>query len=407
MSKSVLVAMSGGVDSSVAAVLLRERGYICRGATMKLLDDETGNICRYKNAECFNKNNNINNNINNNNNGASAGNNCNGGKDNNNGGDNVVRVGSRTCCSLFDIEDARSAAYSLDIPFNVFNFTEEFRVDVIERFVSSYFSGFTPNPCIECNRFMKFGKFFQRAIELGFDYIATGHYARVDRDLLTGRYLLKSGVDVIKDQSYVLYMTTQEQLSRTLFPLGELDKPAVREIAKRYNLSNANKVESQDICFVPDGDYASFIEKYSGAFSEAGDFVDNSGKRLGRHRGIIRYTIGQRKGLGIASTAPYYVCAKNIVDNTIVLGRESDLYAEYVEAENINLISYEKIEKPIRIKAKVRYRQNGEWGAVEQIDDDKLRLKFDNKQKAITTGQALVLYDGETVVGGGTITNVF
>ncbi|MDR0391978.1 MAG: tRNA 2-thiouridine(34) synthase MnmA [Planctomycetaceae bacterium] len=366
MCGQVLVAMSGGVDSSVAAILLLERGYDCRGATMKLVDDElVGGV------------------------------------------DSCGVKRGRVCCSLADIEDARRVAYGLGMPFNVFNFTDDFRANVIERFVDSYCGGFTPNPCIDCNRFMKFDKFFQRSIDLGFDFIATGHYARVERDIETGRYLLKRGLDKSKDQSYVLYMMTQQQLAHVLFPLGALNKSEVREIAGKHNLVTADKGESQDICFVPNGDYASFIERYVGACSECGDFVDKNGKKLGRHRGIIRYTIGQRKGLGIARSEPYYVCSKNVLDNTVVLGDESDLYTEYVEASDINLISCEYIESPIRVEAKVRYRQKEESGIAEQISDNKLRVKFDTKQKGIALGQALVLYDKETIIGGGTISKTY
>jgi tRNA-specific 2-thiouridylase len=375
MSGRVLVAMSGGVDSSAAVILLRKQGYECRGATMKLVDDNllaSSNLfadgCRVE--KCAIKN-------------------------------------GKSCCSLSDIEDARSVAYGLDIPFNVFNFTDDFRTNIIERFVRVYVEGGTPNPCIDCNRFMKFDKFFQRGIDLGFDFIATGHYARVEQDLSTGRYLLKKGLDVLKDQSYVLYMMTQEHLSRVLFPLGNLNKPAVREIAKEYNLITADKNESQDICFVPDGDYADFIERYLGKQSSEGDFIDKKGNKLGRHKGIIRYTVGQRKGLGIARATPYYVCSKNAENNTITLGDECDLYSEYVEATDINLISCERIKKPFQANAKVRYRQNESSGVVEQIADNIIKFKFNKKQKAIAIGQALVIYDGETVIGGGTISATY
>ncbi|MDR1480851.1 MAG: tRNA 2-thiouridine(34) synthase MnmA [Planctomycetaceae bacterium] len=363
MTGSVLIAMSGGVDSSAVAAILQSQGYICRGATMKLVDDEL--VCS-------------------------------------------VGVGcGRTCCSFSDIEDARRVAFGLGIPFNIFNFADDFRQKIIEHFVKSYCEGGTPNPCIECNRFMKFDKFFRRGIELGFDFIATGHYARVERDLTTGRYLLKKGLDESKDQSYVLYMMTQEQLAHVIFPLGNLNKSTVRSVAQKHNLINADKNESQDICFVPDGDYVSFIERYLGKRSEVGDFVDKNGKRLGQHQGIIRYTIGQRKGIGIARKTPYYVCSKNIADNTIVLGDEEDLYTEYVEAADVNLISCERINKPLRVTAKVRYRQTEQNGIAEQINDNKIRIKFDTKQKAAAIGQALVLYDHETIIGGGTITATY
>ena len=356
MNSKAIIAMSGGVDSSVAACLMKQRGFDCIGVTMKLFANEDIGISR-----------------------------------------------EHSCCSLDDVEDARSVARMLGIPYYVFNFSDRFHEDVIARFISAYENGRTPNPCIDCNRYLKFDKLYHRAKELDRDFVVTGHYARIEQDTETGRYLLKKAVDPAKDQSYVLYSLTQEQLAHTLFPLGSMTKPDVRKIAEEQGFINARKHDSQDICFVQNGSYADFIEEHTGRSYPAGNFVDRDGNILGRHRGIIRYTIGQRKGLGLALPEPMYVCAVNPSDNTVMLGKESELYTRELTAKDINLISLPYIEKPMRIKAKVRYRQPEMWAAVTQTDADTLRVEFDEPQRAVTAGQAVVLYDGDTVVGGGTI----
>ena len=347
--------MSGGVDSSVAACLLKEKGYDCTGVTMKLFANDDIGVSR-----------------------------------------------EHSCCSLEDVEDARSVAYSLDMPYYVFNFADRFRETVIDRFVHAYENGMTPNPCIDCNRFLKFSKLFQRADELDCKYIATGHYARIEYNNETGRYLLKKALYTEKDQSYVLYNLTQAQLARTLFPLGEMTKAEVREVASAHGFINANKAESQDICFVQTGTYADFIRDYTGKDYPNGNFVDKNGKILGTHKGIIRYTVGQRKGLGLALPAPMYVCDVDTIDNTVILGSNEDLFSTTLIAGDLNFISVEKFDEPVRLKAKIRYRQPEQWATVTQTGDT-LRIEFDSPQRAITKGQSVVLYDGDTVVAGGTI----
>jgi len=309
----------------------------------------------------------------------------------------------RSCCSLEDVEDARSVACRLGIPHYVFNFSECFHTCVIDRFVETYISGGTPNPCIDCNRFLKFDRLLRRAEELGCAAVATGHYARIERAMHGGRWLLRKAADREKDQSYVLYALTQEQLEHTCLPLGEMTKEQVRHLAQEQGFLNARKKDSQDICFARDGSYADFIERYTGRTWPEGDFVDREGRVLGRHRGIIRYTVGQRRGLGLALPQPMYVCEINTRDNTVVLAEDRELYSRVLTAGDINLISVPYLEGEVRLKARVRYRQTEQWATVTQPEENRLRVEFDAPQRAVTRGQAVVLYDGDLVVGGGTI----
>lgn len=356
--RKAIIAMSGGVDSSVAALLTKETGDECIGATMKLFHNEDIGVKREK-----------------------------------------------TCCSLDDVEDARNVCYRMGIRYYVFNFSERFKEDVMDRFVDAYEHGATPNPCIDCNRYLKFDKMFQRMRELEYDYIVTGHYARVEYDEEKNRYLLKKAVDDTKDQSYVLYMLTQEQLAHISLPLGVLRKTEVREIAEKHGFVNARKHDSQDICFVPDGDYAKFIEQYTGHKSIPGDFVDTEGNILGKHKGIIHYTLGQRRGLGIPAASRLYVCDISPKTNQVVLGNNEDLFHSELTATKVNLISCESLKEPMRLKAKIRYRHPEQEAVAWQTEDGVLHVRFDKPQRAITRGQAVVLYDGDIVVGGGVIEN--
>lgn len=356
MAKKALIAMSGGVDSSVAAYLITQHGFEATGITLKLFDNE-----------------------------------------------DIGEKKEKACCSLDDIDDARSVCYKLGIPYYVYNFKDSFKENVISRFISAYENGTTPNPCIDCNRYIKFEKLMLRAEELDFDYVVTGHYAIIEYNSETKRYLLKKSADSSKDQSYVLYSLTQKQLAKTLFPLGNMTKEQTREIAEKLGLINAHKHDSQDICFVPDGDYAKFIEQYTGRTYPNGNFVDTKGHILGEHKGIIRYTVGQRKGLGLALPHPMYVKEKNLDTNEVILCDNNELFSKELYATDINLITCDKIDKPIKVKARVRYSQPEKDAIVEQIDDNTLHIVFDEPQRAISKGQAAVLYDGEYVVGGGTI----
>ena len=335
--------MSGGVDSSVAAFLIKDGGNECAGAIMRLLAQSA------------------------------------------------------------EEDAARSVAERLGIPFHIFPLECEFRENVIKPFIDAYRAGLTPNPCVDCNRSMKFGKFLELARGLGMSHIATGHYAVVERDAASGRWLLRRGADEKKDQSYVLWTLTQEQLSRTLLPLGSLSKEEAREIAEAQGFSNAHKKESQDICFVPDGDYAAFIRETTGRADEPGKFVDESGRAIGEHKGLTRYTVGQRRGLGLSLREPLYVRAKDAAHNTVTLCPESGLYSKTLTASRANLISVEKLDRPMRLRAKIRYRAAEQCATVEQLSEDKLRIEFDEPQRAVTPGQSVVLYDGDYVVGGGVI----
>ncbi len=356
MPKKALIAMSGGVDSSVAAFLMKQRGFDCTGVTLKLFDNE-----------------------------------------------DIGEKREKTCCSLDDIDDARSVCRRLDIPYYVYNFKDSFRETVISRFISAYETGCTPNPCIDCNRFIKFERLLRRADELDFDCVVTGHYATVEFSEEKNRWLLKKSADKSKDQSYVLYSLTQEQLAKTVFPLGEQTKERTREIAESLGLINAQKHDSQDICFVPDGDYAAFIEQYTGKTYPNGDFVDENGNVLGEHKGIIRYTVGQRKGLGLALPHPMYVKEKNLEENKVVLCDNQALFSRELIATDVNLISVERIDGPVRVKARVRYNQPEQPATIYPTDGSELRVVFDEPQRAIAKGQAVVFYDGDYVLGGGTI----
>ncbi|MBQ9016213.1 MAG: tRNA 2-thiouridine(34) synthase MnmA [Firmicutes bacterium] len=355
-----LIAMSGGVDSSVAAKLTQEEGYECIGCTMKLFEQPPGEEPDPDRPR-------------------------------------------RTCCSLDDAEDARSVATRLGMPFYVFNYQEDFRRCVMDPFVESYTRGRTPNPCIDCNRYLKFDRLLQRARQLGCDCVVTGHYARIERDENTGRYLLKKGLDPSKDQSYVLYNLTQEQLAHVRMPLGQLHKSHVREIADADGFVNAEKPDSQDICFVPDGDYAGMIRRYTGQDFPPGEFVDLDGNPIGTHKGIIHYTIGQTRRLGQAFGRPRYVCRIDAASNRIWLGGSEDVYSSYAKAGDFNWISGEVPQGEIRCRVRTRYKQKEQWATVRPAAEGEAEIFFDEPQRAITPGQAAVLYDGDIVLGGGTI----
>ena len=339
----IAIAMSGGVDSSVAALLMKAQGYDLTGVTMSLLPSQAQ-----------------------------------------------------------DIIDAKSSCDRLGIPHTVYDLSDEFKRNVIEPFIAVYEAGGTPNPCIICNRFMKFGILLDAVLQDGQNGIATGHYARVEQDG-NGRYLLKTAADATKDQSYVLWQLTQHQLAHTLFPLGGYTKAEIREMAEAHGLVTAHKSDSQDICFVPDGDYAAFIRQYTGRAPSPGEFVDTSGHVLGMHKGIIHYTIGQRKGLGIALGQPMFVKSKDVATGRVVLSTNDQLFSNELTVEGLNLIATERLDAPIRAEVKIRYQHKACTATITQLDEGRARIVFDEPQRAAADGQSAVFYDGDTVIGGGFI----
>ena len=357
MSKGkVVVGMSGGVDSSVAAWLLKKQGYDVIGVTMQIWQDE----------------------------------------------ENIVQEENGGCCGLSAVDDARRVAAAIGIPYYVMNFKDEFQKSVIEYFTKEYLAGRTPNPCIACNRYVKWEALLQRSLSIGADYIATGHYARIEH-LPNGRYAIRRSATMEKDQTYALYNLTQEQLARTLMPVGEYSKDRIREMADEIGLLVAHKPDSQDICFVPDGDYASFIENTTDQVLQTGDFVTPEGKILGKHKGIIHYTVGQRKGLGLALGYPAFVLEIRPETNEVVIGTYEESLTYTVRANELNFMSVEQITEPVRVFAKIRYNHKGAWCTVERTGEDEIVCTFDEQIRAATPGQAVVLYDGEYVLGGGTI----
>ncbi len=355
-NKTVVIGMSGGVDSSVAAYLLKEQGYHVIGVTMQIWQEEP--------AE--------------------------------------VQEEDGGCCGLSAVDDAKRVADQLGIPYYVMNFKKEFQKNVIDYFVKEYRQGRTPNPCNACNRYVKWESLLQKSLALGADYIATGHYAKI-KQLENGRYTLQRSGSLYKDQTYALYNLTQEQLKHTLFPIGEYEKTKIREIAEKADLKVAHKPDSQEICFVPDNDYAAFIERETGEKEVPGNFVSTDGEILGQHKGISHYTIGQRKGLGIALGEPVFVTEIRPYSNEVVLGKGDEVFAERLIANAINMMAIEKFEVGQRVLAKIRYSHGGAMAIVTAVGDDMVELLFDEPVRAITPGQAVVMYDEEYVLGGGTI----
>lgn len=357
MKKKVVVGMSGGVDSSVVAYLLKEQGYDVIGVTMQIWQDEETE----KRAE--------------------------------NGG----------CCGLSAVEDARAVAQLLQIPHYVMNFKEVFQKKVIDYFVQSYLAGLTPNPCIACNRHVKWESLLQRSMEIGADYIATGHYARILR-LPNGRYTIGNSASARKDQTYALYNLTQFQLEHTLMPVGEYDKQEIRQIAERAGLLVAGKPDSQEICFIPDHDYAAFIDKVAGKnVPGKGKFVTRDGTVLGEHLGITHYTVGQRKGLNLSMGHPVFVTKIRPESNEVVIGEAEDVWSDSLLCDWLHFMAIEKLHEPREVTAKIRYAHRGERCRIEKVDEDLIKCSFFKPVRAVTPGQAVVFYEDDHVLGGGVI----
>lgn len=357
MSRKVVVGMSGGVDSSVAAYLLKKQGYEVIGVTMQIWQEE----------------------------------------------EEIIKVENGGCCGLSAVEDARRVASMLDIPYYVMNFKQEFKCKVIDYFTNEYVNGRTPNPCNACNRHIKWEALLLRSLQIGADYIATGHYARVDQ-LPGGRYAIRNSVTATKDQTYALYNLTQEQLSRTLMPIGDYKKEEIRQMAADLLLPVAAKPDSQDICFIPDGNYGAFLEReIPDKLPGAGNFVNPEGKILGRHKGITHYTIGQRKGLNLAMGHPVFVVGLRPETNEVVIGEMEDLYTREVYCEDVNYMAMADLPTPKRAICKIRYAHQGSPCILEKTEDGRVKCTFDEPVRAATPGQAAVFYEGEYVLGGGTI----
>ena len=349
--------MSGGVDSSVAAMLLKEQGYDVIGVTMQIWQDE----------------------------------------------EEAAREANGGCCGLSAVDDARRVAQRLEIPYYVMNFKKEFKCHVMDYFVAEYLRGHTPNPCIACNRYVKWESLLQRSLEIGADYIATGHYARIDR-LPNGRFAIRNSVTAAKDQTYALYNLTQEQLAHTLMPVGEYTKDEIRAMAEEAGLPVAHKPDSQEICFVPDNDYASFIDREAGEkVPGPGNFVTEDGRILGRHKGITHYTLGQRRGLELPMGERVFVTAIRPETNEVVIGSNQELFTDKVLCDRVNYMAVEDLAEPVRVLAKIRYNHKGEYGTLTKQPDGKVLCTFDAPVRAATPGQAMVFYQGEHVLGGGTI----
>lgn len=354
--KRAMIAMSGGVDSSVAALLMKEAGYDCVGVTMRLYRDPG-----YRKSSC------------------------------------------KSCCSDEDEEDAAFVCSQLGIPHESKCFSRLFEQSVIQKFVREYESGRTPNPCVDCNRFMKFDALLSSALKEGYEVLATGHYARITQNEKTGRYQLRKALDESKDQSYVLYMLTQAQLAHLRFPLGSLKKTETRSIAEENGLVNAEKHDSQDICFIPEGDYGAFLERWTGKKYPPGEMVDMEGNVIGHHNGLIRYTVGQRRGLHLPMKERVYVVSKDPAGNTMTVGPEKALFSRELLATDFNWLSVPEPGEQIRVTARTRYHQSECSAEVYPLSDSRVRVVFDDPQRAVTPGQAVVLYDGDLVLGGGTI----